>query len=714
MKLDALLNPSSIAVVGASSRTGALGQRVLDNLLRAGFGGAVYPIHPSETRLAGWDCYPRLADLPQAPECVAIGLGAERVLPILEQAAERGAKAAVVFASGFSETGEQGARMQKSLADFCRDSGMKVCGPNVLGVRNLHRRFALYSAPIAQDTPCGGVAVAAHSGSACVALSGTGRFGLSHVVSMGNGAVLDAEDFLEHFADDPDTRVACLFLEAVRHPDRLAAAAARMRAAGKPVLALKVGRSAQGAAASAAHTGSLAASHAAATDFFRRCGIELLDDLDELVEACALFDAVRKAPTGDGLAAINISGGEVALTCDLGHELGLHLPPLAQGTCDTLAGVLPSFGTPSNPLDATSTALSDPAVYASAMRALLDDPAIGLLAVSQDCPAGLSDAAAAGYRRIAQAAVEIDRVAAKPVVFYSNVAGPLHPGTIEPLRNTPVACLQGARPSLVAIRAYLNWHGWSATAGAAAAPDVEPIRHWQERLATGNPVSEAEAKRFLQDHGVRITREATAASAEAAVEQARNIGYPVVLKVDSPDIAHKSDAGGVALSLRSDQDVAQAFDRILQSVARHSPQARIDGVVVQEMVRGGVEMIIGSSQHPPFGPGIVVGAGGVLVELMNDSAFALAPVDARRAHDMVGRTKAARLLAGYRGAPEADRPALEAMAARVSAIAQAYAELIEAIELNPVAVLPMGGGACALDALIVPSRNRNLEEKTAP
>ncbi|WP_198086221.1 CoA-binding protein [Variovorax sp. E3] len=216
MNLNALLSPSCVAIVGASSRPGALGQRVLDNLVRGGYEGRVYPVHPSESRIAGIACHPGLDALPEVPECIAVALAADKVLPILEQAAARGTRAAVVFASGFSEIGEQGARLQRSLSDFCLDSGMKVCGPNVLGVRNLHRRFALYSAPLPADPPRGGVAIAAHSGSACIAPSGTGRFGLSHVVSMGNSVALDVDDYLDHFADDENTRLACLFLETVR------------------------------------------------------------------------------------------------------------------------------------------------------------------------------------------------------------------------------------------------------------------------------------------------------------------------------------------------------------------------------------------------------------------------------------------------------------------------------------------------------------------
>lgn len=704
MTLNSLLNPSSVAIVGASSRTGALGQRVLNNLVSGGYEGRIYPIHPNESQLAGLTCYATLDALPEPPECVAIALGADKVLPVLEQAAARGAKAAVVFASGFAETGVQGENLQRALADFCRRSGMKVCGPNVLGVRNVHRGFALYSAPLSADAPRGGVSIAAHSGSACIALSSTRRFGLSHVISMGNSVGLDIEDYLDYFVDDPSTKLACLFLETVRRPDRLAAAAVRMRAAGKPVIALKVGRTAMGAAASAAHTGSLASSHMAASEFFKQAGIVVVDDLDELIEACALFDTLHKAPVNKGLAVINISGGEVALTCDLGQELGLDLPPLGAATIEALTTVLPTFATPANPLDATSAALADPQVYHRSMRALLDDPAIGLVAVSQDCPSGLSDGAAHSYRKLAQSTVEVERTTTTPVVFYSNVAGPLHPTTIEPLHGTEVPVLQGARPALVAIRAYLDWHRWTAVP-VAQAPGVEAQPVWHKRLADGAPMSESEAKRFLQDHGVRTTREIPAATADAAARAAEDIGFPVVIKVDSADIAHKSDVGGVAVSLNSAAAVEQAFERILESVRRHRPDAKIDGVVVQEMVSGGVEVIVGTAQHRPFGPGIVVGAGGVLVELMNDSAFSLAPVSAERARQLVGRTRVSKLLEGYRGTAPADRQALETMVARVSDIALAYADVIETIELNPVAVLRNEQGSCALDALIVPCKH---------
>lgn len=696
-----LLNPRSVAVVGVSSRAEALGNRVLRNLTRAGYRASVWGVNPREKSAEGFDCFPNLEALPQVPECVAIAVAADKVLPALEEAAARGSKAAVVFASGFSEVGERGRELQQSLASFCRSSGMLVCGPNVLGVRSLHTGFALYSAPLPEKPVAGSIAIAAHSGSACVALSSTGRFGLSNVISVGNAVALDVDDYLAYFAADPNTRMACLFLEAIRRPDRLAAAATAMRAAGKPVVALKVGRTAMGAAASAAHTGSLATSHTAASEFLKQAGIAVVNDLDEMIEACALFDTCTQPPRGDGVAVINISGGEVALTCDLAHDVGLRFPALAPATNDALASALPDYATPANPLDATSAALADPQVHARAMRALLDDPQVSLVAVSQDCPAGLSDGAAQGYRKLAAATREVSETATKPIVFYSNVAGPLHPVTVEPLAGSRVPVLQGAKPALTAIRAFVDWHTHVPATGRHI-DRIPPHSDWRERLSSGRALSEHDAKLFLAEHGIRTTRETLATSAEEAVRAAREIGFPVVAKVHSADIAHKSEVGGIALSLKSQADVEQAFARIMESARRHAPRAKLEGVVIQEMVVGGVEMIAGTARHPPFGHGVVVGAGGVLVELMQDSAFALAPVTQQQAHELVAKTRASRLLAGYRGAPPADVAAFEDIVVRLGLICEAYADVIEAIDLNPVAVLPEGQGACVLDALIVP------------
>ncbi|VTU15242.1 succinyl-CoA synthetase subunit beta [Variovorax sp. PBL-H6] len=698
--LTPLMRPASVAVLGASPRPDSFGNSVVKNLLAAGYGGTIYPIHPSAAEVESLRCFADLQDLPEAPDCAVVALPADKVLPALAQAARRGIRAAVIFASGFAELGEAGRALQAQLAELCARTGLLVCGPNCLGLANLHDRISLYSAPLPQPLRMGGVAIASHSGSGCIALGGVGRFGLSHLVSVGNAAVLDVDDYLAFFADDPNTRVAALFMESVRHPRRFLEAAARMRAAGKPVVVLKVGRSAEGAAATAAHTGSLAGSHAAAVDFFRRAGVVLVEDMDEMVETCTLMVESARRPVGDGLAVINVSGGEVALTCDLAQAAGLRFPRLAPATLDALGACLPAFATPSNPLDATGAAVFDMTMYARAVDALLADPGVALLAVSQDCPVSLGAQGAETYRAIAATTAAAAARTDKPIAFYSNVGGGLHPRAIEPLAGSGVAALQGARAALVAMRHFIDWHLWQPSPAPNDVDVLEADAAWCDRLASGRALSEYEAKRFLEAHGVRTTREARAADAEQAVQAAEAIGFPVVMKIDSPDIPHKTEAGGVRLALRTQDEVRAAFADMLSTVRERMPAARIDGVLIQEMVRGGIEMIAGLSRQAPFGHAVVAGSGGVWVELVRDSSLALSPVDAQRATALVGSTRAARLLDGFRGAAPADRAAFEALIVRLSQIGSAYADYIEAIDLNPVAVLAEGEGVRVLDALV--------------
>jgi len=698
--LTPLMRPASVAVLGASPRPDSFGNSVVKNLLAAGYVGRIYPIHPSAPTVEGLRCFSDLGDLPEAPDCAVVALPAEKVVPALQQAAERGMRAAVIFASGFAELGDAGRTLQAELAALCARTGMLVCGPNCLGLANLHDRISLYSAPLPEPLQVGGVAIASHSGSGCIALGGVGRFGLSHLVSVGNAAVLDVDDYLGFFASDPNTRVAALFMESVRHPERFLKAAARMRAAGKPVVVLKVGRSTEGAAATAAHTGSLAGSHAAAVDFFRQAGVVLVEDMDEMVETCALMVASVRRPSGEGMAVINVSGGEVALTCDLAQSAGLRFPSLARATLEALRACLPAFATPSNPLDATGAAVFDMTMYSRAIDALLADPGVAMLAVSQDCPVGLGARGAENYRAIAAATAAAAARTDKPIVFYSNVGGGLHPRTIEPLAGSGVAALQGARAALVAMRHFLDWHLWRPPVVEDDASALQADPAWVDRLASGKALSEHEAKRFLEAHGIRATREARAADAQQAADAAVAIGFPVVMKIDSPDIPHKTEAGGVRLALQTTDEVRAAFADMLDTVRERVPDARVEGVLIQEMVRGGVEMIAGVSRQAPFGHAVIAGWGGVWVELVRDSSLALAPVDARRAAALVGSTRAARLLDGYRGAAPADRAAFEALVVRLSQIGRAYSDYIEAIDLNPVAVLARGQGVRVLDALV--------------
>ena len=701
--LDKLMAPRSVMVLGASPREGSLGNTAVKNLLQFGFKGDIHPVHPTATEVCGIAAHPNIAAVPEPVESAIVCLSADKVLPALEEAAAHGVKAAVIFASGFAEVGGDGAVLQDALQRLAARTGMKICGPNCLGLANIGLGISLYSAAISETLVKGDVAVLSHSGSGCIVLSSTGRFGISHLVSMGNAAVVDVEQYLDYLADDDATRVAALFIETIRDPVAFAAAACRMRQAGKPVVALKVGRSDRGAIAAAAHTGSLAGTSAVYDDFFRRCGVISVEDIDELVEAVELMRAIGDKPAGKGVAVLNVSGGEIALTCDVAQRIDLDLPELSEPTKERLREILPAFGHATNPLDATGVSVFDMQMYGGCVEALASDPAVSLVAVSQDCPSHLGSKQAETYVAMAEAVARLAPSLSKPVIFYSNVAGGIHPAVAKPLLAAGVPVLQGARASLLAVRRFLELNEGEAadeTSGLQLAADPK----WLQRFASGEPLTEREAKEFLEEAGFPVTREALATSAAQASEIAQSIGFPVVLKVESTDLPHKSDAGGVKLDLRTPEAVKIAYEEIVRSVGEKAPQARIGGVLVQEMAGKGTEVIVGLTRQDPFGMALVVGSGGVLVELIGDSALALVPFSPERASELVAATKVSRLLSGYRGSPAGDVAALADVMSRLSEIAVAYGEVLEAVDLNPVHVGPQGDGVRILDALIVPRR----------
>jgi acyl-CoA synthetase (NDP forming) len=700
--LDVLMAPRSIMVLGASPREGALGNTVVKNLIGHGYEGDIYPVHPTAPKVHGIATFAGVSAIPGKADCAIVCLSADKVLPALEEAAGHGVKAAVIFASGFAETGAEGAALQHALSELAARTGMKICGPNCLGLANIQRGIPLYSAALPDTLKKGDIAVLSHSGSGCIVLSSTGRFGISHLVSMGNAAVVDVDQYLDYLAEDDATRVAALFIETLRNPEAFAAAALRMREAGKTVVALKVGRSDKGAAATAAHTGSLAGAAAVYDDFFKRHGVIAVEDIDELVEAIELARAMRRKPAGKGIAVLNVSGGEIALTCDVAQRIGLDLPELSEGTKARLQDILPSFSHPANPLDVTGVAVFDMTMYGGAIEALAADPAIAMVAVSQDCPPALGARQSQIYGAMADTVARLSPSLPRPVVFYSNVAGGIHPRVAEPLLAAGVPTLQGARASLLAIKRLLHQDGAGSGEDERSPLTADP--KWRARFGTGQPLTEREAKQFLGDAGLPVTREALATSAAEARDAAARIGFPVVLKVESVDLPHKSDVGGVRLDLRTPEAVTAAYEEILRNVAAKAPRARIGGVVVQEMAGPGTEIIAGLTQQDPFGMAVVVGAGGVLVELIGDSALALAPISPWQAGDLVARTKVSKLLTGFRGAPAGDVAALGRLLSRLSEIAVAYGDVLEAVDLNPVHVGAQGSGVRILDALIIPRR----------
>lgn len=701
-----MFEPKHIAVIGASERTGAPAGVAFGNLIEAGFGTNAVPVHPVAQTVFGIPAVRSLAEYEGTIDCAIIGISADKVTQALVDAAAAGARAAVVLASGFAETGADGRRLQQEFTDTARRLNVAVCGPNCMGLANIAKGIPLFSADSWKSAPTGRLAILSHSGSGVISLATSGRLGISQMVSAGNSAVCDIADYLEYLSEDEATGAVALFMESIRDPHAFARAMERMHVSGKPVVAMRVGRSASGAAASAAHTGSLVSSDDAFLDFFDKTGVIVADDMDELIEISKLMSTMRRRPEKPGVGLINVSGGEIAHACDVAENLGLGFSKLDLATEDNLRGILPDFATISNPLDATGAVFADPTLYPRCLSALADDPHIGILAVVQDSPVGLSDEGASGYSLIAQQVADFSGQNDIPTVFISNLSSGLHPTTRKTLEQHGVPNLNGTRASLKAVLAATKL---ATPRAPLLQKQPRPLPQWQERLRTGVPLSEYETKQFLAAHGIPVTREVIATSANEAAREAAAIGFPVALKVSSRDVPHKTEVGGVELNLRSAEEVQSAYRRIVESVARHAPDAAVDGVLIQEMAEEKIEAIVGLTRHDPFGLAVVVGSGGVLVELLQDAALSLPPLDLPAARAQIGKTRLATLLAGYRGSAPADEEALADLLVKVADIAQAYEGLIAGLDLNPVAVMASGQGVRVLDALLFPAEAEKEE-----
>lgn len=685
--LRPLLAPASVAVVGATERPGASAGYVMGNLIRMGYGGRILPVHPREAQVFGHRAAPSVAALETVPDCVVIGIGAAHVAGVLEEAGRCGTRAAVVLASGFAETGAAGAALEEELVAIAQRHGMALCGPNCLGLVSLGNGAALYASTLDPSMRRGRMALISASGASAIALGNTGQLGMSALVSMGNAAVTGFADYLRWFARDDETDVIGLVVEGLRDPDAIAAAMEEVHAAGKTTLALRVGRSVAGQRATAAHTGALAGAAEAQAAFLARVGIVDLPDMDSFLAAARLCTDGRRPGPGK-LAVLGVSGGGVAHVADIAGEVGLELARLAPDTVTGLKALLPGFATPQNPLDITGAAFADPGVYGGALAALDADPDVGVIVAAQDAPPGLAETIAREYVGIAGAVA--GHVGETPVIAMTNLSAGLHPTVATAYGDAP--CLSGTRATLTAIarcQQAARHVSWRATSGAEPLP-----------LPPG-AISEGAARALLDGLGLGGPKGALATSAEAAATIARDLGGRLVLKISSPDIAHKTEAGGVVPGVEGAAQAAGAFARIMAAAAAHDPTARLEGVLVQEMISGGVEALLGLVAHPPFGLGLVVGAGGTLAELMQDAAFDLLPIDAARAGAMLCRTRLSHLLEGHRGTAPADRAALIRAMVALSDFGQRHAAMIEAVDLNPVAVLPEGQGIRLLDVLIL-------------
>lgn len=699
--LERLINPRSIAVVGASERPGSFGARTLENLAR--FTGTVTGINPKYGTVLGRPCAPSLADLDQEPDAVIICTPRTTVADTLAEAAKVHAGGAIVYASGFAETGKPDrAADQARLAELAQAAGMPVAGPNCVGLVNVASGAAMNFMNDCGDMidgHTGSIAIVSQSGAlGYTVLQGMVRgVGFSHYMAAGNSADLEVCDYIAYAAAQPDVRaIICLF-EGIKDGGRFLEAARLAQAAGKALIAYKAGNASVSRQAAMSHTGTLTGSLDAYYAAFDRAGVVAVNDLDAALEFAGMFAKAPAPRRGASVGIMATSGGAGVINADKAEENGLRIPELSQATTDVLSGVVPDFGSVRNPADLTAEVLKDSTTFANCIRAFADDPGFSAVVV----PLVFAHPGSAGQRSSVITDVAATTDTAVVAVWMNDwLEGPgsahLDADPRVPLFRSPDRCM-------AAIRAWATWHEQRDRALKA-----EPARRVSPESAAADAreilvdahgvLREDDAKRLLEAYGIRTSRGRAVATPDEAAAAADAIGYPVVVKVDSADLPHKTEAGGVRLNLRTAEDVREAARGVVDSARRHAPDAAIDGVIVEPMVASDFELVTGFVNDAQFGPVLTVGHGGVWVEVLRDIARSLVPVTKEKARELIESLRCYPLLAGHRGTQELDVVAAADLVCRVSELADDLRDVVAELDANPILV--SASGAVAADALI--------------
>ncbi len=701
--IRAMLNPRSIAVIGASNRM-EYGGRVVANLKSGGFPGEIYPVNPKETEIQGLKAYADVRDIPGPVDMAVIVVPARAMLDVVKAAGEKGIRAGVVISAGFAERGADGIALQRQVVDLARSYGMRLSGPNSLGVSNLQDRvFA--TGPnwdwSVQKTKPGPISVVSQSGALAfttlLSRAQEGGVGFRHLVSVGNQADLTVVDFIEYLVEaDEGTKVIAVFLEGLPPGDgkRFMRVARRAAVLGKPILVLKVGRSDQGRQAALSHTAALVGKDAVYEAAFRQCAVVRVADLDDLWEAGYLFSAVPRLSRDGGVGVLSNSGGMNSLFADICGEAGVPVPPIGDATTEEIERLLAGRGSAGNPVDASGQLTKDS--LHDILRSLQDDPQINLITLALTALASgkrsldISRNVCAAYAKASLPFVVLwaSSTTAHGVVT-AQTAGFMQ------IREAGIPMFQEPTKCARALRWLRDYH-------AGRQDVVKQLQARDEALSDhGAPVTgdHVQGLQLLSDAGIPVAVTLVATGLASALECAGRIGYPVVLKIDAPELLHKTEVGGVELNVGDAQALASAYANVWGRTSALGERRR---VLVQQQVSGGVEFILGGMMDPVFGPVVMLGAGGVWVEVADDISLRVAPVDADTAKSMLAELKSAKLLQGLRGQPPRDADALIDALVRFSRLLVSCASQVAGLEVNPILVLPKGQGVRAVDMLVLP------------
>ena len=696
-ELTRLLHPKSIAVIGASTRAGSFGERLVFNMKH--FAGTSYLVNARYKTIGEQKCYPSVTALPEAVDCAVITAPREAVEDIVLECVKAGVGGAIIFASGYSETGKADRiAQQERLAEIARETGLRIVGPNCIGVVNaiLDSRVTFMDITPIPKPESHAVGIVSQSGALGMALAQGVVRGLqvSHVMTSGNSCDVDMADYVNYLVEDPAcASIACVF-EGMSTPERMLLAAQNAWKANKPLAIFKMATGEHGAEAAMSHTGSLAGSHASYQAVFRSAGAVVVDDFESLMETAAFF-AKAPPPLAPGVAVVAASGGAAIMATDRAEQFNVPMPQPMPDTKAILETRIPEFGSSRNPCDVTAQVLGDPESLAVCATALLKDPQYGILVSPLTYGYAPSAKRPQVYSRLAE---EHGKMAA--VVWQTEWQD--GPGVVEANQCSRVALFR-SMPSCFAAIAAWQWRADKRAAGdqVVAATPAGTIATARGLIAAqgGRSLTEREAKEVLAQYNVPVVGEKLTQTEDEAAGAASALGFPVVLKVESQDLPHKTEAGVIRLNLKTEAEVRSAYQAVMANAAKVQPAPRIAGVLVQPMVPQGIEIVVGSTNDALFGPMIVVGLGGLLVEVLKDTALAPAPVTASEAEGMLRRLKGVKLLEGFRGMPAVDIAKLSQVISDVSRFAADHRDTVAELDVNPL--ICAGDRITAVDALIV-------------
>ena len=696
MNLNKLLKPTSVAVIGASEKEGFGGDVCRNILSYVEDRSHVYFIHPKRDSVFGVPCYKSISDVPENVDLMVICTSQKTVIPLLQEGAKKGVGGAVVFASGYGEVGTaEGKQNEAELIAAAKELDIAVMGPNCAGFVNYIDNVQAFAFISAKRDRKGSVGVVSQSGQLCLSMMDDPGMRFSYNISAGNGKIVQMEDYMDFLVDDEDTKVVSIYIEGVKNADKFAAVLKKAAEKRKPVVILKAGRSAKGGAIAASHTGSLSGSDASFDAVLKKFGAIRVDDLEELIAMSLMLSTMKRMPEKATFASMNLSGGETGICADVGSLNGIEYPDFTEETLKKLKEQLPSYASPNNPLDMTASLSYDADLYAGALRTVMDDPNIGMVLIGYTLLLEIADPCIHYMYKGIEKVVQEKGGNCKPIAMIPFAENTRNPEYQEKLFQIGVPVLPPPVYAFKLLRHLADFIAYE--------PETKTLE-----LAVGHPkseetqaLSEHESKQELKVYGVPVPDEVIVTSKEEAAQFAKNHPDPLVIKVESADILHKSDVGGVKLNVCGPEAAEKAYEEIMESVTAKRPDAHINGILTVPMLDAGVEIIIGVNNDPQFGPMIMVGMGGVFVEVFKDVALYPAPLKEEEALEMLKSLKSFKLLNGYRGTEKCDIKALCQTIVAISNYAQANKDVLKELDINPLFVYPEGKGVGVADALIV-------------